>query len=56
MEIVERKCWSSMFTVDDEKYQKIVKDLKKWIQEEGISQDTECISNFIVKCEVVKLK
>ncbi len=56
MKIVELKCWSSMFTVDDEKYQKIVKDLKEWIKEEKISPDAKCVSNFIVNCEVVKLR
>ncbi len=56
MNIVECRCWSSMFTADDGKYRNLVKDMKQWLKDENISLKNKCPSNFIIKCDIVKLK
>ncbi|MAE42449.1 hypothetical protein CMO93_01650 [Candidatus Woesearchaeota archaeon] len=55
MDIVENRCWSSMFTANNEKYELLTNDMKSWLEHEQIPLEAECVSNFRLKCEVVKV-
>lgn len=55
MRIVELKCWSSMFTAEEHKYGALIRDMKAWLEEQGIPPDATCISNNTLKCEKVKI-
>lgn len=56
MYIIENKCWSSMFIADDEKYSHLIHDLKKWIEDDGISSQDTYTSKFVLNCDIIKLK
>jgi ubiquinone/menaquinone biosynthesis C-methylase UbiE len=55
MRIVKGRSWSSMFTVDHEKYQTLINDLNHWLKESNISLQTPCSSTNILRCEIVRL-
>jgi len=56
MDIIENKCWSSMFTADDVLFSNLVRDMKQWIKDEKISLQDTYASKFVVNCEIIKLK
>jgi hypothetical protein len=56
MKIIEGRPWSVMFTTDDRKYNALISDMKNWLKEQNISPLASCISNNILKCEIIKLQ
>ena len=56
VDMVENKCWSSMFTVDDEIYKNLILDIKEWIKDEKISLQDTYTSNFVINCDVIKIR
>jgi len=55
VEIVEKKAYSHMFTVDDVAYGHVVSDLKGWLKKEKIPNLGRVSTNKDIKVEVVKL-
>ncbi len=55
VEIVEKKAYSHMFTVDDAAYGHVVSDLKGWLKKEGIPNSDRASANKEIRVEAVKL-
>ena len=52
--IVEARAWSSMFTANQGKYSKVVKEIKKWSKLK-LPLKKKCLSKNIVRCEIIKI-
>ena len=54
--IIENRCWSSMFTEDSKKFDKLVRDMKGWVKENNISMQDAYFSDFTMNCAIIKLR
>ncbi|MBN1156328.1 methyltransferase domain-containing protein [Candidatus Woesearchaeota archaeon] len=55
LDIIENRCWSSMFTADNQKFNNLIKDMKRWIEDEKISLQDKYTSSLTINCVVVRL-